>query len=88
MAERSNLTVITRARATKILFDGKRATGIRYLHKNREQSVTARREVLLAAGAFGSPRLLVPELRPAEGDLEQGDAGRGPDGVSYRDLLG
>ncbi len=58
MTERPNLTVITRARATKILFDGKRATGIRYLQKNKEQTVTARREVLLAAGAFGSPQLL------------------------------
>lgn len=55
---RSNLTVVTGAHATRVLFDGKRATGIAYRKDGAEQTVQIRREVLLAAGAFGSPQLL------------------------------
>ena len=55
---RGNLTVITRAHATRILFSGKRATGVEYLHQGRKCSVNARCEVILAGGAFNSPQLL------------------------------
>jgi choline dehydrogenase-like flavoprotein len=55
---RRNLTVITKARATKILFDGKRATGVAYRQGSRESTVTASREVILCGGAFNSPQLL------------------------------
>lgn len=56
--DRPNLTVITRARAERIVFDGKRAVGVAYRQGKRRAVVRARREVLLAAGAFGSPQLL------------------------------
>ncbi len=56
---RSNLTVISRAMAERVTFDGKRATGLRYRHKGREQEIRARREVILSGGAFGSPQLLM-----------------------------
>lgn len=56
--ERPNLTVITDAQASKILFTGKRASGIQYQHQNRQHVVKARREVILAGGAYGSPQLL------------------------------
>jgi choline dehydrogenase-like flavoprotein len=56
--ERPNLKVITGAHATKITFEGKRATGVEYRHDSSSQHVTAHREVILAAGAFGSPQLL------------------------------
>lgn len=59
MGERENLTVISRAHATRILFEGKRATGIRYRRGKAEKEVRARREVILASGAFGSPQLLM-----------------------------
>ncbi|TDE39756.1 GMC family oxidoreductase [Antarcticimicrobium sediminis] len=56
--DRPNLTVITRAHATRILFEGKRATGILYRQRRQEKAVTARREVLLCGGTFNSPQLL------------------------------
>lgn len=58
---RSNLDIRTNAQATTILFDGKRATGVRYL-RNREKGaardVRARRELILCCGAFNTPKLL------------------------------
>mgnify|MGYP003700607821 FL=1 len=57
--ERANLTVVTKAHATGIAFDGKRATGLRYRRKGRDELVEARREVVLCGGAFGSPHLLL-----------------------------
>jgi choline dehydrogenase len=44
--------------ALRVLFDGTRASGVEYLHENQRRSVTAGREVLLAAGAVQSPQLL------------------------------
>jgi choline dehydrogenase-like flavoprotein len=55
---RPNLTVLTKARATKILFEGKRAVGVACLHGGAEKRIYATREVILSAGAFGSPQLL------------------------------
>lgn len=56
--ERPNLTVITQAHATRVLFDGKRATGIAYRRNGQVQRVEATREVILCGGAFNSPQLL------------------------------
>ena len=56
--QRSNLTVATDAHATRILLSGKRATGIEYLRGGVRESAQARREVILAAGAFNSPQLM------------------------------
>lgn len=68
--QRGNLTVITRAMAERVLFEGKRATGLRYRHQGRVQEVQARREVILSSGAFGSPQLLMLSgIGPAE-DLQ------------------
>ncbi|MGH1330659.1 MAG: GMC family oxidoreductase [Paracoccaceae bacterium] len=56
--DRPNLTVITKARATKILFEGKRAVGIAYRVGKKNHEVKAAREVLLCGGTFNSPQLL------------------------------
>jgi choline dehydrogenase-like flavoprotein len=56
---RPNLTVITRAQATRVLFDGKKATGVRYRKGGKDQDVAANREVILSGGAFQSPHLLM-----------------------------
>ncbi|NML42985.1 choline dehydrogenase [Ramlibacter sp. G-1-2-2] len=56
---RPNLHVVTGAHATRILFDGRRAVGVAYRHERTIQSVKARREVLLSAGALLSPQLLM-----------------------------
>ena len=55
---RPNLTVITNAHATRVLFEGTLAVGIVYHHDNQEVQVRSRREVLLCAGAVQSPQLL------------------------------
>lgn len=56
--DRPNLTVITGAHAEKILFEGKRATGVAYRLKRQSHQVNARQEVVLCGGAFNSPQLL------------------------------
>lgn len=55
---RPNLRVETDAQATKILFDGTRAVGVRYVQHGETREVRARGEVILAAGALQSPQLL------------------------------
>lgn len=55
---RPNLKVLTGARARRVLFAGNRATGVEYSRGGRTESVQARREVILSAGAFQSPQLL------------------------------
>ncbi len=59
MGNRANLRVETRAHATRILFEGKRAVGVEYRQGNETKQLRARREVVLAAGAFQSPQLLM-----------------------------
>ncbi len=58
---RKNLHILTRAQALCLLFDTgdkRRATGVRIRHKGRTRDIFAGREVVLSAGAFGSPQLL------------------------------
>ncbi len=59
MGSRPNLTVVTRAHATRILFEGKRATGIEYRVGREVKRAMAGREVILSGGAFNSPQLLM-----------------------------
>ena len=59
ICERKNLTILTQAKATKIIFQGKRATSVEVQHKKNQLIVTAKKEILLAAGAFQSPQLLL-----------------------------
>lgn len=55
---RKNLTVETRALATKVIFEGKRAVGVEYTQNGVRKIVRATREVILAGGAINSPQLL------------------------------
>lgn len=55
---RPNLTVITRAHATRLSLEGKRAQGVHYRKGKQEGHVTATREVILCGGAFNTPQLL------------------------------
>src|SRR5271169_719368 len=59
MGSRANLHVETKAHATKILFEGKRAVGVEYLQGKEIKQIRARREVILSAGAFQTPQLLM-----------------------------
>lgn len=56
--DRKNLTIITHALTDRILFTGKRATGVAYLRDGKPQQANAKREVLLCAGAIASPPIL------------------------------
>lgn len=55
---RPNLTIVTHALTDRILFSGKRAIGVAYLHKDQPVTAHAKREVLLCAGAIASPQIL------------------------------
>ncbi len=56
---RPNLTVHTRALATRILMNGTTANGIEYLHKGKTVSAGANQEVILSGGVFNTPQLLM-----------------------------
>jgi choline dehydrogenase-like flavoprotein len=56
---RNNLRVETGCLAEKIDFDGARATGVRFRQDSETKLARCRGEVILAAGAIGSPQLLL-----------------------------
>lgn len=58
-APRPNLTVVTDAHASRVLFEGKRAVGVEYRRLGATQIARAEREVLVCAGAFMTPQLLM-----------------------------
>ncbi len=57
--KRPNLTVVTDALASRVLFEGKRAIGVNYIKDGKEASILASREVILSGGAINSPQLLM-----------------------------
>jgi choline dehydrogenase len=56
---RPNLEIRTRSLVQRLLFAGTRASGVEYLERGEARRAFAEREVLLAAGAIGSPQLLL-----------------------------
>ncbi|MCI4668680.1 MAG: GMC family oxidoreductase N-terminal domain-containing protein [Bacteroidia bacterium] len=56
---RKNLTILTESPVQQILIENKRAIGIVYKTKTHLQEVKARKEVIVAAGAYHSPQLLM-----------------------------
>ena len=56
---RANLRVETKAIATRILFEGKRAVGVEFRQGKELRQLHARREVILSSGAFHTPQLLM-----------------------------
>ena len=57
--DRPNLTVRTGTQATRVLFDGLRATGVAYRQDGVDWAVTAEAEVLICGGSVNSPQLLL-----------------------------
>jgi choline dehydrogenase len=55
---RANLKVETHARATRILFEGKRAVGVEFMQNGIRREARARQEVVIATGAVITPQLL------------------------------
>jgi choline dehydrogenase-like flavoprotein len=65
--DRNNLKVVPQALAARIVFDGRRATGVEYYVGGATRTAIANAEVIVAAGAFNSPQLLqLSGLGPAE----------------------
>ena len=56
--KRSNLKIIVNAHVQKINFAGKKAKGVSYYVGNKLHTVQANKEVILSAGAIGSPHIL------------------------------
>jgi len=56
--KRPNLEVVTKAQVRRILFDGKRATGVEYERGGTVERIDADLEVILSAGAVNSPHIL------------------------------
>src|SRR5437764_2515644 len=55
---RSNLKIETDAIATRLLFDGRRCTGVAFRQSGADRQLTAAREVIVCGGAVNSPHLL------------------------------
>ena len=56
---RPNLTIIKHAHVLKLLFEGRRVTGVEYEQRGKKNVARAGREVILSAGAINSPQLLM-----------------------------
>lgn len=56
---RPNLTLSTNSQATGLVFSGTRCTGVEYVKDGQPQTATARRDVIVCAGALESPKLLL-----------------------------
>jgi choline dehydrogenase len=73
MGERPNLTVLTGARARKLVLNGDRCTGVVFDRDGAQHTASAVREVIVSAGAIDSPRLLLLSgIGPAD-ELREAD---------------
>lgn len=57
--DRANLQWRTRVRVERVVWDGRRAAGVAFSQAGRQQTVACAREVILCAGSFASPQLLM-----------------------------
>ncbi len=79
---RKNLTVLTNAQTEKVLIEDNKAVGVRASINGHMKELRARREVILSAGAIGSPQIL---MLSGIGDPEE----LAPHGITVlRDLPG
>ena len=70
--QRSNLEVITHAKAQRVLLEGQRATAVEVVHRRRKK-VFRGKQIILSGGAINSPQLLMLSgIGPAEHLAETG----------------
>lgn len=71
--DRKNLTVITDSEVCELVLDGRRVTGVRIrkLGESEPTVLTANKEVILSAGAIGSPHILMKSGIGPEDELER-----------------
>ena len=71
VSQRQNLTIITEARVARILTKNNVATGVEYQKDDQRHTLEASKEVILSAGAFCSPQLLMLSGIGPEDELKQ-----------------
>ena len=57
--QRPNLEVMTGVQVSRVMFDGSRACGVQYVRAGVDENATCSGEVVLSAGAIGSPKILM-----------------------------
>ena len=67
--DRPNLTVLLGARVTRVLFTGRRATGVQFDHEGRILTASATREIVLSTGAINTPKILMQSGVGPSGEL-------------------
>ena len=67
----SNITVLTEALVTRIVFEGKRATGVEVVYRGNTVRVRASHEVVVSLGAIQTPKLLMQSGIGDENQLRQ-----------------
>ncbi len=77
---RPNLEIVERAMALRVLFEGKRAIGVEIARDGQVLELRAQREVILSAGAYQSPVLLMLSGIGPEDQLA-------PFGIAIREAL-
>ncbi|MDB5497294.1 MAG: glucose-methanol-choline oxidoreductase [Phenylobacterium sp.] len=68
---RPNLAVVTEALVSRVLFEGRRAVGVEYVRDGHTMRAGCEGEVILSAGAFGSPKILMLSGVGPAGHLRQ-----------------
>ena len=70
---RSNVDFITEARVLKLNLDGKRVTGVDYEQGGEKRTIEAKRDVIMALGAFNTPQtLMISGIGPGHELVRQG----------------
>jgi choline dehydrogenase len=59
LLNRKNLTVLTGAIVSRVVFTGHRATGVEFMHAGKQLTIKAEREVIMALGAVHTPKVLM-----------------------------
>ncbi|WP_448216068.1 GMC family oxidoreductase [Endozoicomonas sp. 2B-B] len=57
--DRPNLTVMTKSHTARVILEGKKAIGIEIVRGVTRRKLFARKEVILSAGAYGSPQIML-----------------------------
>lgn len=73
LGKRPNLHVVTQAKVSRIVVENGRAVGVEYSHKGQTIVISANKEVLLSAGAFQSPQVLMLSGIGPRKELEKHD---------------
>jgi choline dehydrogenase-like flavoprotein len=69
--KRKNLDIFIKSQATKIVFDGNTAVAVEIMRKGKKEIVKANKEIIISAGAYQSPQLLLLSGIGAVGELQK-----------------